>query len=67
MKYVGVSCNDADFNKVRLTFSSGELVVDSLINAIFFEDDLDNDSQPEQYLMGMRNCSQELAILRIRK
>ena len=67
IKYIGISCNDADFNKVRLTFPSGNIVVDSLINASFFEYDLDADGTREQYLLGLRNCSQELAILRIRK
>lgn len=67
IKYTGISCNDADFNKVRLKFSSGDIIVDSLINASFFEYDLDADGQKEQYLLGVRNCSQELALLRIRK
>lgn len=65
--YTGISCNDADFNKVRLTFPSGVIIVDSLINAAFFEYDLNADGQKEQYLLGLRNCSQELAILRIKK
>ena len=67
IKYTGISCNDADFNKVRLTFSPGYIIIDSLINASFFEYDIDADGQNEQYLLGFRNCSQELAILRIRK
>ncbi|HNU15247.1 MAG TPA: hypothetical protein PKI55_12390 [Chitinophagaceae bacterium] len=67
IKYIGISCNDADFNRVRLTFPSGDIIIDSLINASFFEYDLDADGQKEQYLLGLRNCSQELAILRIRK
>lgn len=67
IKYIGISCNDADFNKVRLTFSTGEIIVDSMINASFFEYDLDADGQKEQYLFGLRNCSQELVILRTRK
>ena len=67
IRYIGVSCNDADFNKVRLTFPTGEIIVDSLINASFFEYDLDKDGQKEQYLFGARNCSQELVILRVRK
>ncbi|MGB3007473.1 MAG: hypothetical protein WBC06_13240 [Chitinophagaceae bacterium] len=67
IKYIGISCNDADFNKVRLTFPRGEIIIDSLINASFFEYDLDVDGQKEQYLFGYRNCNQEMVILRTRK
>lgn len=66
ISYIGISCNDAHFNKVQLALNSGDIVVDSLINASFFEYDLDADGKREQYLLGLRNCSQELAILRIR-
>lgn len=67
IKYIGASCSDADFNKVRLSYATGEIVIDSLINASFFEYDLNSDGQIEQYLMGTRNCNQEFIILRIRK
>lgn len=67
IKYIGISCNDADFNKVRLTFPKGEIIIDSLINASFFEYDLDADGQKEQYLFGYRNCNQEMVILRTRQ
>lgn len=67
IRYIGNSCNDASFNKVSLTYSTGQIVVDSLINASFFEYDLNKDGQQEQYLLGTRNCSQEVIILRIRK
>lgn len=67
IKYIGISCNDADFNKVQLTYSTGEILIDSLINASFFEYDLDTDGQKEQYLLGSRSCSQEFVLLRIRK
>ncbi|NOT50261.1 MAG: hypothetical protein HOP10_03180 [Chitinophagaceae bacterium] len=66
MKYTGISCNDADFNRVKLSFPSGEIIIDSLINASFFEYDLDNNGLKEQYLLGTRNCSQEVVLLRIR-
>jgi hypothetical protein len=66
IKYTGVSCNDADFNQVKLSYSSGNIIVDSLINASFFEYDLDTDGRKEQYLLGTRNCSQEIVLLRIR-
>lgn len=65
--YIGVSCNDADYNEVRLTFDKGQIIVDSLINATFFEYDLDSNGEKEQYLLGYRNCNQEIIILRSRK
>ncbi|MBP6303859.1 MAG: hypothetical protein KA501_10790 [Bacteroidia bacterium] len=67
IKNIGVSCNDADFNKVRLSYSTGEIIIDSMINASFFEYDLNLDGQMEQYLLGARSCSRELVLLRIRK
>lgn len=67
INYVGVSCNDADYNKVRLTYSTGEIEIDSLINASFFEYDLNKDGYQEQFLIGTRNCTPELIILRINK
>jgi hypothetical protein len=67
IKYIGVSCNDADFNKVKLSFPTGEIIIDSLINATFFEHDLNKDGHNEQYLLGSRSCSQELVILRVGK
>ena len=63
--YIGMSCNDADFNKILLTYPTGQILVDSLINASLFEYDLNKDGQKEQFLMGMRNCTQELVILRM--
>lgn len=67
IEYIGISCDDADFNKIRLTFSKGEIVIDSLINASFFEYDLNNNGSKEQYLFGTRTCNQEFVLLRIRK
>ncbi len=66
LHYGGVSCNDANFYGVQLHFKNGDIAIDSLINAGIFEYDLDSDGQEEQYLIGVRNCSQELVILRIR-
>lgn len=67
IKYIGVSCNDADFNQIQLKYHTGEILIDSLINVSFFEYDLNTDGQKEQYLLGSRSCSQEFVILRIRK
>lgn len=63
---IGQSCMDADLYQVTLYYSSGKIIIDSLLNASFFEYDLDNNHQKEQYLLGSRNCSQELVLLRIR-
>lgn len=67
MRYLIQSCNDADYDNVQLKYKSGSVTVDSIINATFFEFDLDTDGIKEQYLYGTRNCSQELVILRICK
>lgn len=67
IKFQGISCNDSSFNKVNLSYPTGTITFDSLINARFFEYDLNRDGQMEQYLFGARNCSQELVLLRIRK
>lgn len=67
MKYQGQSCNDAVYVKINLKYDKGSIEISNLINASFFEYDLDNDGEMEQYLFGTRNCSQELVILRITK
>jgi len=65
IKYQGISCNDADFNNVKIQYKNGDVEIDSILNAVFFEHDLDLNGNPEQYVMGSRNCSQELVLLRI--
>lgn len=65
MKYQGQSCNDADFVSVSLSYDTGRINFNKLINATLFECDLDDNGINEQYLLGLRNCSQELVLLRI--
>lgn len=65
IKYLQPSCNDANFYKVTLEYNNGKIVVNNLLNAEFFEFDIDKNGRSEQYLIGTRNCSQELVILRI--
>lgn len=65
MKYQGQSCNDAEFVSINLSYDKGTIKFSKLINASFFEYDLDNDGTNEQYLLGTRNCSQELVLLRV--
>lgn len=67
IRYLDNSCIDADFNRVTLSYPSGFVSVDSLINASFFEYDLNGDGEIEQYLIGSRSCNQDLIILRIQK
>jgi len=67
IRYVSQSCNDADFTNVQLYYNKGIIEIKNIINVTFFEYDLDNDGQNEQYLLGRRSCSQELVILRIIK
>ena len=65
MKYQGRSCNDADFVSVELKYDDGSLIFNQIIYPSFFEFDLDHNGIKEQYLLGIRNCSQELVLLRI--
>ncbi|MCX6351993.1 MAG: hypothetical protein NTX03_09030 [Bacteroidetes bacterium] len=65
VSYQGMSCNDADYNKVQLHYKTGSIEIDSFINASFFDYDLDSNGEKEQYLIGARSCDQELIILRI--
>jgi hypothetical protein len=66
IKFISHSCDDADFELIRLNYKNGFIEIKDLIGIELFEFDLDKDGIKEQYLMGMRNCTQELAIIRIR-
>ncbi len=61
----GYSCNDSEYFTVKLFFKKGTITFKKLINATFFEYDLDKNGINEQYLIGSRNCTQELVLLRI--
>ena len=65
IKHLKQSCNDADLKEVTLHYTTGDLKIKNVLNASFFEYDLDKDGKLEQFIMGTRNCSQELAIIRI--
>ena len=65
IKHLRQSCNDADLKEVTLHYTIGDLKIKNILNAAFFEYDLDKDGKLEQFIMGTRNCSQELAIIRI--
>jgi len=66
MKYIKMSCNDADFYDVTLNYPSGSIKLNNVLNAEFFEYDLDKDGMKEQYILSTRNCTQEIALLKIR-
>lgn len=66
IRFVKVSCNDTDLNDVILKYGKENITIKNMINATFFEYDMDKNGTNEQYLMGSRNCSQEMVILRIR-
>ncbi len=65
IKYESHSCNDAELNTLTLNYKPGCIRIKNLLNAEFFEYDIDKDGTPEQYILATRNCSQELAILKI--
>ena len=66
INYINQSCNDADLYNVSLQYNSDEVKIGNVLNASFFEYDLNKDGEPEQYILASRNCSQELAVIRIR-
>jgi hypothetical protein len=66
IKFAKVSCNDSNLNDVMLDYGKENITIKSMINATFFEYDIDKNGRNEQYLIGTRNCSQEIVILRIR-
>ena len=65
IKFEKVSCNDTDLAEIQLNYKVGNIIIKNFINATFFEYDLDKNGINEQYLLGTRNCSQEIIILRI--
>lgn len=67
IKFNKVSCNDTDLGDVTLNYDKGFIKFKKIINPAFFEYDLDKNGKNEQYIIGIRNCSQELIILRVRE
>ena len=65
IKFIKQSCFDADLFTLKLEYNNEYIEVRNLLNAGFFEFDLDKNGTMEQYLYGSRNCSQELVILQI--
>ena len=65
MKYIEQSCDDADYVNVKLYYDKGNIEIKNILDPSFFEYDLNKDGTNEQYLLGSRNCSQELVILRV--
>lgn len=64
-RYAGPSCDDADLVNVEIRYPDGTIRLDSVLNPSFFEHDLDADSEPEQFVFGSRDCSQEMVLFRI--
>jgi hypothetical protein len=66
ISYIEPSCNDADIYEITLSYPSGKIKINNLLNAQFFEYDLNKDGNKEQYFISTRNCSQEIALLKIK-
>lgn len=64
-RYTGPSCDDADLVNVEIRYPDGAVRLDSVLDPSFFEYDLDADSEPEQFVFGSRDCSQEMVLFRI--
>ena len=67
IKFEKVACNDSDKNEVTLNYGKRKIIIRNFVEANFFEFDLDKNGTKEQYIFGVRNCSQEIVILRIRE
>ena len=65
MDYQNSSCMDADLVTINLTYDNGFININNILMPSFFEYDLDKDGINEQYILGVRNCTQELILLRI--
>ncbi len=66
INYSGNACDDTEHNQLVIKTSTGDLVIDYLLNVEIFLTDLDNDKKDEMYIVSFRSCSHELAILRIK-
>lgn len=65
IQHIKQSCNDAELKKVTLNYPNGKVVINNVLNASFFEYDLNKDGVKEQFILANRNCTQELAIIQI--
>jgi len=66
-RHAGTSCDDANLVNVEIRYPDGSVRLDSVLDPLFFEYDIDVDSEKEQFVLGSRDCSQEMVLFRIAK
>jgi hypothetical protein len=55
IKHIKQSCNDAELKQVILYYKDGEVKISNVLNASFFQFDLNKDGKQEQYILANRN------------
>jgi hypothetical protein len=65
LRFTEPFCMNADTYKLVLHYQSGDITIDNIFDARFFEYDLDKSGVTEQYILSSRNCSQELTVFKI--
>ncbi|HET6995024.1 MAG TPA: hypothetical protein VFI06_08580 [Chitinophagaceae bacterium] len=65
LRFTEPFCMNADTYKLILHYKSGDIIINNIFDARFFEYDLDKNGVTEQYILSSRNCSQELTVFKI--
>jgi hypothetical protein len=65
LRFTEPFCMNADTYKLVLHYQSGDITINNIFDARFFEYDLDKNGATEQYVLSSRNCSQELTVFKI--
>jgi hypothetical protein len=65
LRFTTPFCMNADTYKLVLHYQSGDITINNIYDARFFEYDLDKNGVAEQYVLSSRNCSQELTVFKI--
>jgi hypothetical protein len=65
LRFTEPFCMNADTYKLVLHYQSGDITINNIFDARFFEYDLDKNGLTEQYVLSSQNCSQELTVFKI--
>jgi hypothetical protein len=65
LRFTEPFCMNADTYKLVLHYQLGDITINNIFDARFFEYDLDKNGATEQYVLSSRNCSQELTVFKI--
>jgi hypothetical protein len=65
LKFTNSSCDDTDFNTLLMKSSSGQILIEGLLNTEIFLIDGNGDGVDELYIFSFRSCSNGLKLIRI--